>query len=95
MAAQPPSDPRELQQFKAMIVEMTHALQRVDSEREHLKAIASEASDQFGIPKKMINKIARTMYKHNYATVQEENEEFELLYESVTNAKSGGSAEAA
>lgn len=81
-----PSDPKKLQQLKQMIVEMTHSLQRIDSEREQFKDIATEASEQFGIQKKLINKMARTMYKRDFATLQQENEEFETLYESVTGS---------
>lgn len=79
-----PTDPNELKKLKLMIVEMTHAMSRADGEKEHIKTIASEAAEQFGIQKKLVNKIARTMYKSNYASLQEENEQFELLYESVT-----------
>lgn len=78
-----PTDPKKLEQLKAMIVEMTHSFSKIDSEREHSKEIASAAAETFTIPKKMVNKIARTMYKHNYSDLQQENEQFELLYESV------------
>lgn len=78
-----PTDPKKLEQLKAMIVEMTHTFSKIDSEREHAKEIASAAAETFAIPKKMVNKIARTMYKHNYTDLQQENEQFELLYESV------------
>jgi hypothetical protein len=88
VAIEVPSDPQKLQQLKAMIVEMTYAMQRIDQEREALKDIAKETSEQFGLQKKVVNKLARTMYKHDFATLQQENEEFEQLYESVTGVKS-------
>lgn len=76
---------KKLQQLKAMVGEITHCYSRMDSEREQVKEIVKAASDTFGIKKVMVTKIARTMYKHNYADVQAEHEEFELLYESVVD----------
>ncbi len=83
-----PTDPAKLSQLKAMIGEITHCFQRIDSEREQIKDIVAAASETFGIKKPMVNKIAKTMYKHNYADVQAEHEEFEQLYESVVESKS-------
>jgi len=40
------------------------------------------------LPKKQINKLARTMYKRNYEDVQQENEDFETLYETLIAKKS-------
>lgn len=78
-----PTDPNKVKQLKQMIAEITHCYSRMDSEREQAKEIAAAAAETFGIEKKMVNKIARTMYKHNYASLQQENEEFEQLYESI------------
>ncbi len=69
--------------MKAMIVEMTNCLERMESEKEAMKDIADVAEDQFGIKKKYINKLARTMFKHNYADLRQETEHFEFLYEAV------------
>lgn len=82
-----PTNPEDRKKLKAMIVEMTNTLSRVDSEREHLKDIADVAVDEFGIKKTLINKLARTMYKNNYADIHQENEHFEFLYESITDSK--------
>lgn len=81
-----PSSKEDRRKLKAMIVEMTNALLRVDSERELLKEICSAASEEFGIQKKTINKLARTLYKNNYADLQSENEHFEFLYEALVDS---------
>ena len=78
-----PTNETERKKLKAMIVEMTNALSRIDGEREHMKDIAGVASEEFGLEKKIINKLARTMYKNNYADLQAENEHFEFLYEAL------------
>lgn len=69
--------------MKTMIVEMTNCLERIDGEKEQMKEITAAAEDKFGIKKKFINKMARTMFKHNYADLQQETEHFEFLYEAV------------
>ena len=82
-----PTEPKKLQQLKAMIAEITYAYRDMDDKREQVKEIVKAASDEFSIKKTLITKIARTMYKHNYADIQAEQEEFELLYESVVDAQ--------
>ena len=86
MSVEAPSDPKERQKLKAMLVEMTHGYSKVDAERDAIKEIADEAVRQFEIPKKIINKLARTMYKRNYADLQAEQEDFETLYETLVGA---------
>ena len=82
-----PTNQEERKKLKAMIVEMTNVLSRIQNEREHMKDICSVASEEFGIEKKIINKLARTMFKNNYANLHAENEHFEFLYESIVDNK--------
>lgn len=82
-----PSNPNDRQKLKMAIGEITNCLLRMDSEREAMKEIISEANSKYDVDKKMIRKIATTMYKHNYSDVQAENEEFELLYESLVEGR--------
>lgn len=82
-----PSNPKDRQMLKQVLVEMTNCMLRVDSEKEAMKELADSASEKFEIPKKIINKIARTMYKRNYSSLQAENEDFSLLYETLVESK--------
>lgn len=82
-----PSDPNDRKKLKAMLSEMTHCLKRAENERDAMKEIASEAAEQFEIPKKLVNKLARTMYKRNYPDLAAENADFELLYETLVEGK--------
>ena len=93
MTTSVPSDPADRQQLKLNLVEMTKCLLNADKEREHMKDIADIAHDAFGIPKKTINKLARIMYKQNYADLQAENEDFEFLYEALVLGKDVGTGE--
>lgn len=82
-----PSSPNDRQKLKLAIVEITNCLLRMDSERDAMKEIISEASSKYGVDKKMVRKIATTMYKHNYSDVQQENEDFELMYETLIEGR--------
>lgn len=82
-----PSGQSERIEFKTILVEMTKYLQQIDDIKEDLKASAGAAEEKFGIKKKLISKLARTMYKHNYADLQQENEHFSHLYETLIEGK--------
>lgn len=73
--------------LKQNLVEMTKLMQMSDDNRKALKDIADAAQEAFGIKKKFVMKLAKTMYKHNYADLQSENEHFEILYESLVEGK--------
>lgn len=78
-----PSNPKDRQKLKGMLSEIENCLIRIESEREAMKDIIEEAHEKFSIPKKLIRKIATTMYKHNYSELVTEDEMFQLLYEGV------------
>ena len=82
-----PSDPEERKLLKTMLAEMTKNLADADKQKEYMKETADSIYSQFGIPKKIINKLARTMYKRSYADLQAENEDFEFLYEALILGK--------
>lgn len=82
-----PSNPNDRQKLKMAIGEITNCLLRMDSERDAMKEIIADASKKYEVDKKMIRKIATTMYKSNYADVQAENEEFELMYETLVEGR--------
>ena len=81
------SNPDERKEFKALLVEITNCLLRIDAEREAMKEIVDAGKEKFEVQPKLIRKLASTMYKHNYADVQAENEHFEYLYEALVNGK--------
>lgn len=82
-----PVSPSDRQKMKTMLSEITHCMKRVDDEKEAIKEIVTEISNEFSVPKKLVNKIARTMHKCNYNDVQSENQHFAELYESLVEGK--------
>jgi hypothetical protein len=78
-----PSSPADRKKLKLALTEMTYALQRIDDEKSAMKDISEDTAEKFALPKKLINKLARTMYKRDYDSLTQENEDFELLYETL------------
>jgi hypothetical protein len=88
-----PSSSEDRKKIKTMLTEATHCMQRAEDERQSIKEIIDDAYAKFDIPKKILRKIATTMYKHNYEDVTAENDDFESLYEILVNSKNAVSSE--
>ncbi|MCK9369615.1 hypothetical protein M0R04_06880 [Candidatus Dojkabacteria bacterium] len=81
------SSPEELKKFKQILVTITHYMQIVDDQREAIKDTIDEAAGEYGVDKKYIRKLAKVLFKHNYADIQEENSHFEFLYEALVGGR--------
>jgi uncharacterized protein YpuA (DUF1002 family) len=82
-----PATPADRQKLMAALTEITRCMQRADDERSAKKDIVNTIHEEFDIPKKQINKIARTMHKRNYQDVVAEELDFQELYETVIEGK--------
>lgn len=87
MSDDPTINASERIELKNLLVEMTKIFQQNDDNKEVMKDLAKAAEEKFGIKKKLVTKLAKTMYKHNYADLQQENEHFSYLYESLVEGK--------
>jgi hypothetical protein len=67
------------------IREISDSMTRTEAERDLIKEIVKDQSDQLQIPKKVISKIAKTFHRQNLAQEVAEHEEFVELYEKVTS----------
>lgn len=81
------NDPDKRKKFKSAIVTITHYFDAIDAQKESIKETVDAISEEYGIDKKLVRKLATTMYKSNYASLQEENRHFELLYETIFEGK--------
>jgi len=81
------NDPEERKKFKSALAAITHELQMIDDRRESIKEQYGELSSMYGLDKKIIRKLATTMYKHNYTDVVDEMNHFQALYETLVNGK--------
>jgi hypothetical protein len=64
--------------------EISNSMTRIEAERDLIKETVKEVSDSFQIPRKVVNKIAKTYHKQNLTQEVQEHEEFVELYDSVT-----------
>jgi len=81
------NDPDERKKFKSSLSAITHQFQLIDDQKESIKEQVAELSAMYGLDKKIIRKLAATMYKHSYTDVLEENRHFEILYETVIEGR--------
>jgi iron-sulfur cluster repair protein YtfE (RIC family) len=82
------STDEDRKKFMGAIQEISNSMIRIEAERDLIREIVKEKSDEFSISKKVINKIAKTYHKQNRAQVEAEHEEFMELYDDATKPKS-------
>lgn len=81
------ADPNELKKLKTRIVALTQYFQQIDDLKESIKEVVEEVEGDTGIDKKQIRKLASTMYKNNFSSLQQENEFFTYLYDVIANGR--------
>jgi hypothetical protein len=78
------SSPEDKKKLKGAIQEISNSMTRMEAERDLIKEIIKEQSDQFQIPKKILAKIAKTYHKQNLTQEVEEHEDFVEMYDEIT-----------
>ena len=76
--------PEQKKALQGAIQEVSNSMLRTEAERDLIKEIVKEQSDQLQIPKKVISKIAKTYHKQNLAQEVADHEDFVELYEKIT-----------
>lgn len=83
-----PSNPADRKKIKDALYEMSGALQFIDDKRAFIKDVSETLLESFQIPKKMSTKLARTIFKNDYADVSTEADNFVTLFELLFHAAS-------
>lgn len=78
-----PTNPADLKKIKDMVIELSGQLQMIDDRKLYIKEAVAALSEEFTIPKKVLNDMAKTHFKQNYRDKSQESEVFSLVYESV------------
>lgn len=81
------SSPADREKIRKMLSEISSSFTRIEAERDLIRETIKEMSDQFQLPKKTLNKMAKVYHKQNFNQEVAEHEEFESLYEEITQAK--------
>jgi hypothetical protein len=79
------SSPSDCQKIKKMLGEISNSMTRISSERDLIKETIKEMSDEFKLPKRTLNKMAKVFYKQNFHVEQANHEEFETLYTTIVD----------
>jgi len=90
-----PSSPADRQKLKLALEQITDSMARMDAEKDHIKYVITMIKENFELDPKHVFKMAKTMYDRSFADLQQENEDFELLYESVVEGMAAASGPAA
>lgn len=82
------SNPADRKKIRDALQEASNSMTRIEAERDLIKDIISDLSDNYQLSKKHIRKMVRVYHKQNFTEEQAASEEFAQLYEEVVNTKS-------
>lgn len=81
------SNPVDRKKIKDALQEISDSMTRIEAERDLIKDIVNDVNDNFKLPKKYINKMARIYHKQNFAKEQQETDELESLYLTIVDSQ--------
>ena len=71
--------------IKKMLGEISNSMTRIEGERDLIKETIKEMSQEFNLPKRTLNRMAKVYHKQNFLREREEHEEFEDLYTTIVD----------
>lgn len=87
-----PSNPADRKKIKNALYEIQEHLAMIDSYKEKIKEVCTFLKDEYEMPPKLSNSLAKTAYKHEYAKVQNESDAFISSYEILFLGLDDGSS---
>jgi Zn-dependent M32 family carboxypeptidase len=78
------SSPEDRKKIKDAVQEISNSMLRMEAERDLIKEIVKDVSDNHQIPRKIVAKIAKTFHKQNLTQEIADHEDFVEVYETVT-----------
>ena len=80
------SNPADRKKLLGAIKEIDNSMVRIAAERDFQKDAVDAISDELGLEKKYVRKLASIYNKQNMSQVQQETEEVIELYEMITGS---------
>lgn len=77
------SSPADRLKIKKMLAECSDSFTRMAAERDLIKETIGEMADEFKLPKRTLNKMAKTFYKQSFFKDSADHEDFETLYQTI------------
>lgn len=79
-----PSSPEDKKKIRQALQEISDSMTRMEAERDLIKDILQTVEDNYKIKKKYTRRLAKVYHKQNFNQVQQDQQDLETLYESVT-----------
>ena len=79
-----PSSQEDKKKIRQALQEISDSLTRMEAERDLIKDILQTVEDNYKIKKKYTRRLAKVFHKQNFNQVQQDQQDLETLYESVT-----------
>jgi len=81
------TDPAAKKKIRDGLDEISHAKTRVAAERDLIKEIINKLHEDHNIEKKILRKMAKVHHEASFDDEVAENDEFEILYETITGVR--------
>ena len=79
-----PSSQEDKKKIRQALQEISDSMTRMEAERDLIKDILQTVEDNYKIKKKYTRRLAKVYHKQNFNQVQQDQQDLETLYESVT-----------
>lgn len=86
------SSPEDRKKIFAAIREVSNSMVRIEAERDLIKDIVKDVSDNYQLSRKTVNKMAKVYHKQNLSQTVADHEEFVETYEEITSANNQNSS---
>ena len=80
-----PSSPADRKAILDCMKEISASMSRTEGEREFIREAIKEICDKYQLSKKTFRRMTRVYHKQNFSLELEEHEEFESMYQAITN----------
>lgn len=77
----------DLKGIKDALGEISNEMTIIDGHKEAIKDIVDAIYDKYKLPKKVINRLAKTHHKQTFQEEIQLDNEFEAIYVGITEAK--------
>ena len=81
-----PSNPADRKEILDCMKEISNSMTRMEGEREFIREAIKDICEKQELSKKTFRRMAKVYHKQNYNKEIEEHEEFESMYETITNS---------
>jgi hypothetical protein len=80
-----PSSPADRKAIYDALKEISNSMARIEGERDLIREAINNTCDNYNLNKKTFRRMAKVYHKQNFNQEREEHEEFESMYQIITN----------